>query len=359
MAYSKNFEGTTGFFWFTGVVEDRQDPQKLGRHRVRCFGFHNENKEILPTKDLPWATVSLPVTSPAISGLGQSPSFLVEGTWCWGYFRDGIGCQEPVICGTIPGKPSTLADANASFNDPNGIYPRHLEVDTNRLAVNDSENEHITLATRRADRVLNVPTADFDPIRSADNSQLKASDQTFWSVPELPYAAVYPYNHVYESESGHLLEFDDTANAERVHIYHKTGTNIELYPDGDRVDVVKKDYYNIVAGKSQAQITGNSDITISGRHKIYVNRDGGADNHYDIHVGANANINIQVDNGNINMVTKTGKINMNAGGDYNLKVGGNYTVTVLGNTQETIAGNKTSETTGAVVHKGKTIDLNP
>ena len=50
---------------------------------------------------------------------------------------------------------------------------------------------------------------------------------------------------------------------------------------------------------------------------------------------------------------------MNAGGDYNLKVGGNYTVEVGGNTTETIEGPKPSNTTGAVIHRGKTIDLNP
>ena len=41
------------------------------------------------------------------------------------------------------------------------------------------------------------------------------------------------------------------------------------------------------------------------------------------------------------------------------EVGGNYTVEVAGNTSETIEGTKTSNTTGAVVHRGSTIDLNP
>ena len=34
-----------------------------------------------------------------------------------------------------------------------------------------------------------------------------------------------------------------------------------------------------------------------------------------------ASINIQVDDGDVNIHTLQGKINMNAGGDYNLKVG--------------------------------------
>ena len=54
---SSNFMGLDGFVWFTGVVEDRNDPAKLGRVRVRCLGFHTEDKNDIPTADLPWAHV--------------------------------------------------------------------------------------------------------------------------------------------------------------------------------------------------------------------------------------------------------------------------------------------------------------
>ena len=106
-------------------------------------------------------------------------------------------------------------------------------------------------------------------------------------------------------------------------------------------------------------IGGNSDISIDGRHKIYINKSAVANNHYDIQIGAGANVNIQVDNGDVNLVTVTGKINMNSGSDMNVLVGGNYNLVVEGNKTETIEGNKTSNTTGAVVHRGSTIDLNP
>ena len=46
--------------------------------------------------------------------------------------------QEPMIMGTLPGKPSELADSSKGFYDPNGVYPKYKdEVDTNRLATND------------------------------------------------------------------------------------------------------------------------------------------------------------------------------------------------------------------------------
>ena len=47
------FQLGRNFVWFFGVVEDRIDPNYLGRVRVRCFGFHTDNRELLPTEDLP------------------------------------------------------------------------------------------------------------------------------------------------------------------------------------------------------------------------------------------------------------------------------------------------------------------
>ena len=53
----QNFMGMDGFIWFTGVVEDRNDPSKLGRVRVRCVGHHTDDKSKIPTADLPWAHI--------------------------------------------------------------------------------------------------------------------------------------------------------------------------------------------------------------------------------------------------------------------------------------------------------------
>ena len=43
MAEQSNFMGQDGFSWFVGVVEDRNDPLKLGRVRVRCLGYHTSD----------------------------------------------------------------------------------------------------------------------------------------------------------------------------------------------------------------------------------------------------------------------------------------------------------------------------
>ena len=360
--YDKDFLGKNNFIWFNGVVEDRQDPQKLGRLRVRCVGIHTDNKDDLPTSDLPWSQLIHPITSSGISGLGSSPGFIVEGTWVFGYFRDGYNMQEPMIMGTLPGKPSELANTSKGFYDPNGVYPKYKdEVDTNRLAVNDIAQPHLGLELRKLTRKTGVPTADFDlvPIEDHISTEIVASDSDTWSQPDIPYAAVYPYNHVFESESGHITEIDDTLDHERLFTSHRTGTSQEISPDGTQVNIVKGDHYNIVSGKRQAVIEGNADLTIGGRHKIYINKNGEENNHYDIQIGQNASVNIQVDKGDMNVVLKDGKLNTNVSGDYNMKIGGNMNLDVRGNKTETVSGSKTSNTTGAVIHRGARIDLNP
>ena len=283
----------------------------------------------------------------------------------FGYFRDGDRRQEPLVIGSLPGRPSELSGAGG-FYDPNGIYPKYRnEPDVNRLAVNlkDSDNNelnpHLALTLRRSTRITGIATADFNSTTAADGTTINASDGDTFDQPAIPYNAVYPYNHVYESESGHIKEYDDSNGDERIFESHRTGTSYEIDASGNKTDIIKGTHYTLTSSNNKAYVAGNSDITIDGRHKIYINKNNTPNNHYDIQIGAGASINIQVDSGDVNVHTVTGKINMNAGGDYNLKVGGNMNVVVEGSISETVEGNKTSNTTGAVVHRGSTIDLNP
>lgn len=90
-----------GFNWWIGVVEDRNDPERIGRCRVRIFGYHTDDKKLLPTKDLPWAMPIQPITSAALSGVGSSPLGPLPGTWVVGFFLDGEDAQQPAMFGTI------------------------------------------------------------------------------------------------------------------------------------------------------------------------------------------------------------------------------------------------------------------
>lgn len=103
-----------GFNWWIGMVEDRDDPEKVGRCRVRIFGYHSDNKLLLPTEDLPWAIAIMPITSASTSGVGTAPLGPVPGTWVFGFFLDGEDMQQPAMLGTIGTKSAALAFAGTS-----------------------------------------------------------------------------------------------------------------------------------------------------------------------------------------------------------------------------------------------------
>ena len=88
------FDSFSDLRHFIGVVEDRNDPEFLGRVKVRVYSVHNENKSEIKTKDLPWAMVLQSGSNPATSGIGMSGTGIVEGTWVFGLFLD-LDLQNP------------------------------------------------------------------------------------------------------------------------------------------------------------------------------------------------------------------------------------------------------------------------
>ena len=280
-----NFMGLDGFIWFIGVVEDRNDPSKLGRVKVRCLGFHSEDKNDIPTADLPWAHVMHPVTDPSMQGMGMTPSFLVEGTWVVGFFRDAKEKQQPIIMGTLPGYPQTVSNTRIGFNDPNGTYPKNPanfkktespnntwtnlsghdleESDINRLARNDTDQAHAIVKSKDDARTTGVPIAN----TTDDNTD---STQEEWTEQKSTYAAVYPKNHVYETESGHIKEFDDTKDAERIHEYHKSGTFYEVDASGNKHTRIVGTNYEVIAGSDFVNVKGTANLTIDSNCNTYI-----------------------------------------------------------------------------------------
>lgn len=283
------FMGLDGFVWFTGVVENRNDPAKLGRVQVRCLGYHTEDLIDIPSKDLPWAHIMMPVTDPSMQGLGNSPSFLTEGTWVVGFFRDANEKQQPVIMGSLPGVPQVVADKTKGFNDPNGKYPGTIthsnhtieESDVSRLAQGQTSETHLSLQKRRANVWEKIPTAT-KPNLSTVSTTSKAETLSTFSEPDpkglkvdtSPYtSAEYPYNHVYESESGHITEIDDTPGGERLYRQHKSGTYEEIVADGTKTVKVFGDNYELTAGANNVFVKGNINLTCSGTKRERIDGD--------------------------------------------------------------------------------------
>jgi hypothetical protein len=201
-----------------------------------------------------------------------------------------------------------------------------------------------------------MPLIDSDGASAQQN--LAEDDGTEFSEPEIPYGAKYPHNHVYESEAGHLKEYDDTPNKERIHERHSTGTGYEIDEFGTKVQRVKKDNYQLISGDHYELIKGSSNVTINKGSRLFVNAGAGKDQHFTIQIGENGNLNLQVDAGKINIHNVQGDINMKAGGSINLEAGAHIRMKAT-DYATTVSGDMNEEVQGKNRKTGKPIDLNP
>lgn len=115
MEQESNFSnrlGQDGFTWWLGVVENNQDPAQLMRCKVRIFGLHTQDLNLIPTEDLPWATPMCPVNA----GGAKTSSYLKEGDYVCGFFMDGASSQVPVIIGSMPGAPQSPQKEGTGFS---------------------------------------------------------------------------------------------------------------------------------------------------------------------------------------------------------------------------------------------------
>ena len=358
------------FTWWTGVVEDRADPLKLGRCRVRILGYHTDKKDNIPTNTLPWATPSQPITSGAMNGIGSTPMGPVEGTWVFGFFRDGNNAQDPVMIGTFGGIPEAGPDPTLGFNDPKGIYPQELylnEPDTNRLArgsgklpVGKKNGENASsLEHKRTSRQKDVPVAlagdmstasGGDTIANTANTGLYAAADWFEPNPryggattdDIKYldsvkmSSLYPFNHVKQSECGHVEEWDDTPSAERLHKFHKAGTFEEIQPDGTRVTKIVKDEYEITLGLKDVLIQGTCNVTIKGDCRLLYQGDLVQEVYGDYHLNVHKDMRTKILGNEITEVRTDRKTVIN--GEDDLFVGKNQIINIAANLNHNVGG---------------------
>ena len=210
--------GEEGFWWFFGVVESIDDPKKMGRVQVRVHNIHSEKKTELPTTELPWAVPMLPITSAGTKWVGASPTGIMVGSNVFGFFVDGRAAQHPVLIGTMPGIP----DNNEALHD---VAPE----------------------ARELNRVNKQPVA---------------------PEPASAYRAKYPHNKVTRTTSGHVIEIDDTPGAERIQVYHKSGTYVEIDQTGRTVLKSAGDQFNISVKNNTMYVGGNLNIEVKGNAVI-------------------------------------------------------------------------------------------
>lgn len=192
-----------------------------------------------------------------------------------------------------------------------------------------------------------------------------------WTEPSSPATAntppQYPYNHVVAStESGNLIECDDTPGRERIRIQHGKGyTFIEIHPNGDVVHKIYGIGYEIIANNKNVLISGDVNMTVEGDYNLHVKGD------YNLQVDGNSNHMVEGDSyqlingtpnntiqGDLNLNT-TGSINLNAQGgvfvnsDMTVRgdIGGTQTISSVGNitSQQNIIATLSLRTVGSLL----------
>ena len=140
--------------------------------------------------------------------------------------------------------------------------------------------------------------------------------------------------HTYTTEAGHIVEIDNTPGDRRIHVYHASGTFIEIQDDGIMITKVEgktQEFNN--KGKDQ-KITGDFNISINGNCNMHVT----------------GNLQHEV-KGNYEIVTHgdfrvkaAGKNVMEFGGDQRVQVNGKTSHRSSGDRDEITGGNKTVTT---------------
>jgi hypothetical protein len=290
----------------------------------------------------------MPVTAGANSGIGFSPHFLLEGTWVVGFFRDPAK-QEPVIIGALPGVNTTettnftvaasskvggfsTAKDGGGFVDPNAKYPSELYLgiaDTNLLA-QESVDTHPSKKTK--------DTLDSWSTASGSAEQIASTQAN----------AKYPTNHVFETESGHYVEFDDTVGNERIHLYHKMGTFIEIDKSGNVVIKTVGNVTNIVAGNMDIYVKGNYSVSAGGNIDVYAggNLTEKVDGNRETTITGTETLEITGNVTNTMKGTLTEEVTMDVTQDYKLNL--TTTITALGSIKAT----------GAMTVGGSSISFN-
>jgi len=276
------------------VVEDNKDPLEISRVRVRIYGIHTPDNEnisgkfnVVKSSELPWAEIMGGTDFGLLGGIGLS-TVLQQGTWVW-VMLDHDNPNMPIVVGTIKGtvKSRPSYASGEGFNDKDDVYPlkaRYNEPDLNRLTRNkklqDPAYDTPIGVYSSIDTIHKQINDNLDVISVIDSVSGSNVSQT--EPNSTNNSSVYPEVAVLETASGHCVELDDSPNNERMRFYHKSGSYIEMKPDGSivRKTVGGTDHYismgdvqEHVAKGVKTYIENNLEEIIEGGIKQHVNMD--------------------------------------------------------------------------------------
>lgn len=138
----------------------------------------------------------------------------------------------------------------------------------------------------------------------------------------------YTGNHVEVTESGHMIEYDNTPGDRRIHIYHASGTHMEIKDDGVRISKIE--------GKEQQFFNKGKDETVTGNFNLIINGD------FLVKVTGT----YKVEAAAFEMVTTSGDLNLKSAGNMLREVSGDERVQVNGKTSHRSSGDREEITGG-------------
>lgn len=195
----------------------------------------------------------------------------------------------------VPDNQEKLIALEKGFIDPSATYPTKEyaeQQETNKLI------RGVIKGTVVEDKNKNRVTGIKLPY---DNS---------FDEPESPFNGEYPYNKVTQTESGHVVEVDDTPGNERLHIYHKSGTYVEIDSNGTVVKRTVGSSYEIIDKNGKIAIRGVADISVNGACNIFVGNDANMEVIGNVNVTCHNDINVQA--GGIMNLTAKEEINIHS-----------------------------------------------
>jgi len=264
------------FHWFMARVVDNNDPEYLGRVKIRVI--HDQTGQLgektsrygLTDDELLWAYPISSVQSASLSykkiveleeypvpdwidAVGISPTGIAIGTFCFGFYLDGAEANIPLIFGTyhkVSMYPEPGKDPKLMLQDkpPTGETFKYYDVAA--LAKGwfyDPESRGTDGEVGEEKGNLIGQTLPKEPYTI--NSLWTKTKEERSPVDEFPtaYGTEYPYNLTYTTKSGHAIELDDTPGNERIHIWHSSGCYEEISNgpspllDDDRVNQYPQD----------------------------------------------------------------------------------------------------------------------
>lgn len=209
----------TNWVPFIAIVEDINDPLKLGRVRLRVLNHHDDD---IDTEHLDWSTPLVP-NAQQTQGIGVSPTGYGLKTTVVGFYLDGNMRQMPMIIGAI----ATIPE-------------------------NDIAQHGVNKLARGEDTITN---------------------NSLGPEPKREYGAQYPSNKVIATPGGHIIEIDDTKGAERINVRHTSGSYITINSSGSIVIKSVDNYYQIAGKDSISYSEGDQKIETKGKLTFKVNSD--------------------------------------------------------------------------------------